>query len=76
MTAAIVPSQGQPQPGKEERQDFSSVTDEQFARMAEQINLTEIAAGTHATTKGKRSEVQQFGFVSRRQKMTANVELE
>jgi len=45
----------------DDRHDFSKVTDEQFAQMAEQINLTEIAAGTHAQTKGKSSEVQQFG---------------
>jgi putative membrane protein len=50
------------QTGKDgERHDFSKVTDEQFAQMAEQINLTEIALGTHAQSKGKRGEVQQFG---------------
>jgi len=50
------------QTGKDDdRHDFTKVTDDQFAQMAEQINLTEIAAGNHAQTKAKSSEVQQFG---------------
>jgi putative membrane protein len=49
------------QPAIEERHDFSKLTDEQFVKMAEQINLTEIAAGNHAATKAKRPEVQRFG---------------
>jgi len=58
--ASTVPGQNQSKTGQEERQDFSKVTDEQFAQMAEQTNLTEIAAGNTASSKAKRGEVQQF----------------
>lgn len=55
------PGQKIQQQGQQERHDFSKVDDQQFAQMAEQINLTEIAAGNEAMKKGKRGEVQQFG---------------
>jgi len=61
MTVSLtLPGLSQTKTGREEKQDFSKVTDEQFAQMAEQINLTEIAAGNQAISKAKQGEVQQF----------------
>jgi len=45
----------------EEKSAFQDLTDEQFAEKAAQINLTEIALGSHAATKAKRADIQQFG---------------
>ena len=58
----LIPGWGQnPSDLKEERHDFSKLTDEQFAAKAAQINLAEITLGTHAQQKAKRSQVQEFG---------------
>jgi len=50
-----------PQITAEEKSAFQSMTDEQFAAKAAQINLTEIALASHAAAKAKRADIQQFG---------------
>jgi len=62
---AWLPGRGQdqipPPITAEEKSAFQNLTDEQFAEKAAQINLTEIALGSHAAVKAKRADIQQFG---------------
>jgi putative membrane protein len=75
LAASSLPGLSQSKTGKDERHDFSKVTDEQFAQMAEQINLTEIAAGNQAASKAKRSEIQEFGKMMVKDHTEANRKL-
>jgi len=75
IAASSLPGLSQSKTGKDERHDFSKVTDEQFAQMAEQANLTEIAAGNQASSKAKRGEVQEFGKLMVKEHTEANRKL-
>jgi len=66
---------GRSQQTDQERQDFSKVTDEEFAKMAEQINLTEIELGKYAASKARKAEVQRFGQQMVNDHTTANRKL-
>lgn len=58
-----------------EKHDFSKVDDDRFAQKAEQINLTEIAAGKLAASQGKRSEVKKYGQMMATDHTSANAKL-
>jgi putative membrane protein len=75
LAAFTLPGLSQSKTGKDERHDFSKVTDEEFAQMAEQVNLTEITAGNHAASKAKRGEVQEFGKLMVKEHTEANRKL-
>jgi putative membrane protein len=60
IMSPLVPGWSQA-PKENDRHDFSKVTDEEFAKMAAQMNLLETELGTKAQSNAQRADVKQFG---------------
>jgi putative membrane protein len=80
LAMALVPGWAQerttPQLPPDKQHDFRGLTDGQFVAKAVQINLVEIALGTHAADKARRADVQQFGKELKQDHLKAHHQLE